>query len=57
LKTWTKDFWRLRIGVDRPNDQNQVADYVLGNFKKEEKSLIEDKMSEIEKYIFEFLNK
>ena len=57
LRLWTKDFWRLRIGVDRPVNQNDVADYVLWNFKKEEKILIEDKMSEIEKYIFEFLNK
>lgn len=64
LKIWTKDpakdgagFRRLRIGIDRPVNQNDVADYVLGNFKKEEKNLIEDKMSEIEKCIFDFLGK
>ena len=65
LKIWTKDFWRLRIGVDRPVNQNdashgrstEVADYVLGNFKKEEKSLIDDKMGEIEKYILEFIQR
>jgi len=70
-KIWTKDpaksakdgsrdgagFRRLRIGVDRPANQDDVADYVLSTFKKEEKALIEDKMSEIEGYIVEFLGK
>lgn len=56
-KIGTNDFRRLRIGVDRPVNQDDVADYVLSNFKKEEKKLIEDKMSDIEKYIEEFLTK
>ena len=56
-KIWTSDFYRLRIGVDRPVNQNDVADYVLSTFKKEEKALIDDKMSEIGEYIQEFLSK
>lgn len=52
----TKDFWRLRIGVDRPANQNNVADYVLSPFKKEEKNLIDDKMNDIEIYITTFLS-
>lgn len=64
-KLWTKDpvatngagFRRLRIGVDRPANQEDVADYVLHPFKKEEKNLIDDKMDEIEKHIKEFLSK
>ncbi len=56
-KLWTKEFWRLRIGVDRPLNQADVADYVLDPFKDEEKNLIEDKAGEIEKYIKEFLGK
>ncbi len=56
-KLWTQDFRRLRIGVDRPANSEDVADYVLWNFKKEEKSLIDDKADEIEKYIKEFLLK
>ena len=56
-KLGTKDFRRLRIGIDRPNNQDDVADYVLSNFPKAEKALIEDKMSEIETYIAEFLTK
>ncbi|MCX6823302.1 MAG: aminoacyl-tRNA hydrolase [candidate division SR1 bacterium] len=63
LKLGTKEFYRLRIGVDRPANQDdashgrstEVADYVLSDFKKEEKKRIEDKMSEIEDYISEFL--
>jgi len=62
-KLWTKDFRRLRIGVDRPVNQDDashgrstaVADYVLHPFKKEEKNLIDDKAGEIESYIKEFL--
>ena len=52
----TKDFWRLRIGVDRPTNQNQVADYVLTPFKKEEKNLIDEKMNYIEEQITTFLS-
>jgi len=66
-KLWITDFRRLRIWVDRPKPEYKddrksipiynetVADYVLSNFKKEEKNLIDDKMNEIEKYIRQFL--
>jgi len=47
----------MRIGIDRPNNQNDVAEYVLNNFKKEEKEFIDDKMSEIGRYIHDFLEK
>lgn len=58
-KLWTQDFWRIRIGVDRPAEwvQLSVADYVLWNFKKEEIWIIKDKYLDIEKFIFEFLGK
>ncbi|MFA6255619.1 MAG: aminoacyl-tRNA hydrolase [Candidatus Absconditabacterales bacterium] len=56
-KLGAQEFYRLRIGVDRPVNQDQVADYVLSNFKKEEKDTIEDKMNEIEKLIQKFLSK
>ena len=55
-KIWTNDFWRLRIGIDRPANQEDVADYVLHPFKKEEKNLIDDKMDDIETSIKKFLN-
>jgi PTH1 family peptidyl-tRNA hydrolase len=53
---WTKDFRRLRIWVDRPINQEYVAEYVLTPFKKEEKNLIDDKMNDIETYINTFLS-
>lgn len=55
-KIWTKDFWRLRIGVDRPINQDQVADYVLHPFTKEETNLIDTKMNHIDTYIHQFLS-
>lgn len=54
-KLATNEFWRLRIGVDRPASQQDVADYVLSTFKKEEKNLIDDKAGEIEEYIKKFV--
>lgn len=55
-KIGTKDFWRLRIGVDRPINKEDVADYVLTNFKKEEREKIEDQYTTLLKYIHEFLS-
>lgn len=54
-KLWTKEYWRLRIWVDRPVNQDQVAEYVLSTFKKEEKKSIESKMGEIEDQIKKFI--
>jgi peptidyl-tRNA hydrolase, PTH1 family len=54
-KLWTKDFARIRVWVDRPNDQSQVSDYVLSGFKKEEIENIQDKYLNFEKLIFDFL--
>ena len=28
----TPDFWRLRFGIGRPEDKNEVPDYVLSRF-------------------------
>lgn len=54
-KLGTKEFRRLRIWVDRPVHQDDVADYVLSSFKKEEKNLIDDKAGEIETCINNFI--
>ncbi|MCX6824629.1 MAG: aminoacyl-tRNA hydrolase [candidate division SR1 bacterium] len=53
----TPNFRRLRIGINRPSNQDQVADYVLTPFKKEEKNTIDSKINDIEKLIEEFLSK
>lgn len=36
------DYWRVRIGVGRPEHKEQVSNYVLSNFSKTEKSLVDD---------------
>jgi PTH1 family peptidyl-tRNA hydrolase len=38
----TQDFWRLRIGVGRPAQSNQVEHYVLAAPTKEEKKIIDN---------------
>lgn len=38
-----KDYWRIRIGVGRPTEKDEVVSYVLGNFTKEQ----QEKISEI----------
>jgi len=35
-----KDFWRLRFGIGRPEDRDDVGDYVLRNFTMDEEQEI-----------------
>lgn len=35
-KIWTKDFRRIRLGINRPENQKDVSDYVLSKFSKQE---------------------
>jgi PTH1 family peptidyl-tRNA hydrolase len=35
-----ENFWRLRLGVDRPEDKNTVPEYVLTSFPVEQKELL-----------------
>ena len=37
-----KDYWRVRIGIDRPEDKSRVSDYVLNNFPKAEQDDLAD---------------
>lgn len=37
----SKDFWRLRIGIDHPRDRDEVIDYVLRNPGKAEREAID----------------
>lgn len=50
----TPDFWRVRIGIGRPEHKGQVSNYVLSDFSKAEKEWLEplveflgDKVDEI----------
>ena len=38
----TQEFNRIRIGIDRPQPGSNIADYVLGKFKPEDKNLIQE---------------
>lgn len=37
-----KDYWRIRIGVGRPQEKSEVVSYVLGNFTEEQYVTIEE---------------
>ena len=41
----TREFCRVRIGVDRPEDREDIVDYVLSPFTEEESSLLNDVMN------------
>lgn len=44
----SKDFWRLRVGIDHPGDRNRVVDYVLNRPGKDEFNAIEDCLDDAE---------
>ena len=37
----TADFWRVRIGIGRPQGQGDVSNYVLSDFAKAEQNWLE----------------
>jgi len=42
-----KDYWRVRIGVGRPREKSMVSSYVLSDFTKDEKDILQDISREI----------
>ncbi len=50
----TKDFYRLRIWIWRPKD-NDIYNYVLSNFDKEQRKIINNLKPEIYKTISDFI--
>lgn len=47
----TKEYIRVRVGVGKPSDKTDVANYVLSNFSKEELTKLEDIIPHIIKSI------
>ena len=45
-----KKYHRVRIGIDHPGNKNLVSNYVLSNFSKIEKILIDTKLDIVTKY-------
>jgi PTH1 family peptidyl-tRNA hydrolase len=41
----TREFYRVRIGVDRPEDREDIVDYVLSPFTEKESGLLNDVMN------------
>jgi len=39
-----RDFWRLRVGIDHPQDRNRVVDYVLSRPGRDEARAIDDSL-------------
>ena len=46
-----KDYVRVRIGIGKPENKGDVADYVLSDFSKEEFSLLDDIIAHVIKSI------
>lgn len=41
-----RDFWRLRVGIDHPQDRSRVVDYVLSRPGRDEARAIEDSLED-----------
>lgn len=52
----TKDYWRLRIGIDHPGNKNLVANYVLKAPSKTEQDAIDESIYESSKILTELVN-
>ncbi len=50
------DYWRVRIGVGRPERKEQVVSYVLSDFKDDELECIEKNFENIKKSIEDIKN-
>jgi len=41
----SRDFWRLRIGIDHPEDRAQTVNYVLGRASRDDEDRIQDALN------------
>lgn len=53
----SSDYWQLRLGVGRPADDRMgLADFVLGEFSKQEREQLPTIFNEAQKLFFEWLS-
>lgn len=43
------NYWRVRLGIGHPGDKDQVSDYVLGNFCKNDEEWLTDVIGNVTK--------
>jgi PTH1 family peptidyl-tRNA hydrolase len=41
------NYWRVRLGIGRPNEKGDVSNYVLGDFNAEEQDWVSDLLAEL----------
>jgi PTH1 family peptidyl-tRNA hydrolase len=52
----TRDFWRLRIGIDHPGDRSLVTNYVLGRPSRDDAIRIEEALRDAEAIVDDCLD-
>lgn len=51
----SRDFWRLRIGIDHPEDRSEVVNYVLSRASRDDEGRIRDALDQAEPCLSEAL--
>jgi PTH1 family peptidyl-tRNA hydrolase len=51
----SRDFWRLRIGIDHPGDRQQVVNYVLSRPSRDDEGRIVDALDDAERAVPDLL--
>ncbi len=51
-----KDYWRVRVGVGRPERKEEVVSYVLGDFRKDEYECVKNLFPLMEKAVLDIEN-
>lgn len=51
----TQEFWRLKIGVGRPQEEYDIVNHVLSSFNKEENPILQEVLNKCQKATFLWL--
>jgi PTH1 family peptidyl-tRNA hydrolase len=52
----SRDFWRLRIGIDHPRDRSQVVNYVLSRASRDDEGVTLDAIDDAERCLPDLLS-